>query len=270
MSNRDARFAIEGDAVLCLNNTVEPGAGYEDFPRQIKHYDADIGIGAAVKPTDLVLTELYTCELYAPSNTIKFTIDGVQYEADPGMTWQAWCMSAYNTGDFNFDPMGVYDSTYTYPIKDSAGMDVTLFDPISNGGTYSCKGSGGATFFIDGVAYGMTPGTTWIGWVNNSAQNTIGARVDDEPSGSFVLVGTAPIKDSNNTNVQAEQAIVQDGEYYLHNSPLDWFSVGGVVYNKPKNITWIEFINSPYNTGNFYFVYSTGVVYVENPSNMGK
>ena len=73
---------------MCLSNNTQTGTFYEEFPRQIKHYDDSIGIGAAVKPTELISAKLYTCELYTPSNTIKFTIDGVQYEADSGMTWQ--------------------------------------------------------------------------------------------------------------------------------------------------------------------------------------
>ena len=30
------------------------------------------------------------------SNLITFTIDGVQYQAEEGMTWKEWCNSEYN------------------------------------------------------------------------------------------------------------------------------------------------------------------------------
>lgn len=31
------------------------------------------------------------------SNLISFTIDGVLYQAEEGMTWEEWCESEYNT-----------------------------------------------------------------------------------------------------------------------------------------------------------------------------
>lgn len=34
------------------------------------------------------------------SNLITFTVDGVEYQAEEGMTWQEWCNSEYNTHGF--------------------------------------------------------------------------------------------------------------------------------------------------------------------------
>ena len=59
--------------------------------------------------------------------------------------------------------MGVFDKTYTYPIKNSSGSMVSSLEPIEQGGSYTCKGAEAATFFIDGVAYKMAPGTNWAG-----------------------------------------------------------------------------------------------------------
>ena len=42
----------------------------------------------------------------APKTTINFTIDGVPYQADPGMTWKQWVVSDYNTGEFELDIYG--------------------------------------------------------------------------------------------------------------------------------------------------------------------
>lgn len=38
--------------------------------------------------------------------TISFTIDGVAYEADVGMTWAQWVLSDYNNGGFALDSYG--------------------------------------------------------------------------------------------------------------------------------------------------------------------
>ena len=37
---------------------------------------------------------------------ISFTIEGVSYQAEPGMTWGEWVVSDYNTGNFEDDPYG--------------------------------------------------------------------------------------------------------------------------------------------------------------------
>ena len=36
-------------------------------------------------------------------NTITFTIDGIAYEADPGMYWHEWLISKYNTIGLEYD-----------------------------------------------------------------------------------------------------------------------------------------------------------------------
>lgn len=32
--------------------------------------------------------------------TIEFYIEGIEYQAEEGMTWEAWCDSEYNTGNY--------------------------------------------------------------------------------------------------------------------------------------------------------------------------
>ena len=41
-------------------------------------------------------------------NLISFTIDGTQYQADEGMTWEEWCNSDYNVNNYEYDEWGVY------------------------------------------------------------------------------------------------------------------------------------------------------------------
>lgn len=53
------------------------------------------------------------------SKYISFTIDGVSYMAEDGMSWQIWVGSSYNTNNF----MVFYD-TYPYTIISSSGREI--------------------------------------------------------------------------------------------------------------------------------------------------
>lgn len=39
---------------------------------------------------------------------INFTIDGTAYQAEEGMTWEQWCDSSYNTGDYTISNNMIY------------------------------------------------------------------------------------------------------------------------------------------------------------------
>ena len=41
-------------------------------------------------------------------NLITFTIDGTEYQAEEGMTWEEWCNSDYNVNNYEYDEWGVY------------------------------------------------------------------------------------------------------------------------------------------------------------------
>ena len=72
---------------------------------------------------------------------ITFTIDGVTYQAEPGMTWEEWVNSKYNTIGAYIFQKGVYvkrDSAYphidTSPYGSSNPPKNTT--EIISGGTY--------------------------------------------------------------------------------------------------------------------------------------
>ena len=47
--------------------------------------------------------------------TISFTIEGVSYQAEPGMTWVEWVVSDYNTTSFTIEgSLIVYNNQYVY------------------------------------------------------------------------------------------------------------------------------------------------------------
>jgi hypothetical protein len=62
------------------------------------------------------------------TNLITFTVDGVAYQFEDGMTWKDWCNSVYNTAEFIYDwtenQYGIYTSDYEkffiYGLKDSS------------------------------------------------------------------------------------------------------------------------------------------------------
>ena len=48
------------------------------------------------------------------SNLIIFTIDGVQYQAEEGMTWEEWCDSKYN-----IDGYRIFNGSNKYVVDSS-------------------------------------------------------------------------------------------------------------------------------------------------------
>ena len=66
--------------------------------------------------------------------TISFTIEGVSYQAEPGMTWAEWVVSDYNTTSFtNEDSLIVYNNQYVYSSSGKCYSNRT----ISAGGEYN-------------------------------------------------------------------------------------------------------------------------------------
>lgn len=73
------------------------------------------------------------------SSLITFTIDGIEYQAEEGMTWEEWCNSEYNVDGF------WCGSGYVRPAGTIvAGVDlVSPFNVIINGKAYSIASLGG-------------------------------------------------------------------------------------------------------------------------------
>ena len=73
-------------------------------------------------------------EICKISSTFTFTISGVEYIAEEGMTWADWCDSDYNTDNYAAD-VWVWDNTYTryVALNDDAINDT---DVIVNGAAY--------------------------------------------------------------------------------------------------------------------------------------
>ena len=71
-------------------------------------------------------------------NLITFTVDGVEYQAEEGMTWEEWCDSEYNVSNFIYD---IGEGGYAIFTSDRTKY---FIHPISTGdlvttGTYSTR-----------------------------------------------------------------------------------------------------------------------------------
>ena len=97
------------------------------------------------------------------SATIKFTMNGVTYEADRGMTWAEWFASDYNTtGETEGD------------IKDADGNAVSL-DAVIVGGTAYDVGFGPNLEVPEGMYLTFSSANSFTIAVNNTTKNWDGA-----------------------------------------------------------------------------------------------
>lgn len=79
-----------------------------------------------------------------PTNRIKFTINGIPYEADEGMSWADWVASDYSYGAYNFAGgfSNIVTTKYGYP-QPNYGFVSTLY--VFNVSTGNYAGRTGAT-----------------------------------------------------------------------------------------------------------------------------
>lgn len=67
---------------------------------------------------------------------ISFTIDGIGYQAEEGMTWIEFCSSSYNTKGFWCDDYDVMDEYSSFLYLSSSREGVRPSDTIISGGSY--------------------------------------------------------------------------------------------------------------------------------------
>ena len=101
-------------------------------------------------PVDSITTEgNIVFGLVEEATLISFTIDGVSYQAEEGMTWSEWCASEYNTGDSNADgnnviaPNGKFLFEESGKTIDDATSEVAVLNTeviIANHDYYSMTG----------------------------------------------------------------------------------------------------------------------------------
>jgi hypothetical protein len=94
---------------------------------------------------------------------IRITIDGSTFNAQPGMTWDEWIYSKYNS-----DPKFYVKDNMIFDINDRfvyhpSGNAVTVSDAIADGVAYKVS----TNFTINGIAYYAVNAPTWADWINS-------------------------------------------------------------------------------------------------------
>jgi len=71
---------------------------------------------------------------------ITFTIEGTEYTAEAGMTWEEWCNSSYNTGNFYIFEQAVYNENHHYLLSEDTSDTVLKEESIISGANYQSNG----------------------------------------------------------------------------------------------------------------------------------
>ena len=90
--------AVSDSRVWYVENSMNFGNG---------HYSGDNSLG--VRPVIVISRNLIT-NINGPTKIIYFSIDGVNYQAEDGMSWRQWTNSKYNTGGFELYNYCLYAS----------------------------------------------------------------------------------------------------------------------------------------------------------------
>ena len=112
---------IRGGDRLALNYTADAAVQAHAVSEEI----AEIIITVDWDESATTASESPEAEAEA-NNTIVFTLDGVSYQAETGMTWMDWFKSGYNTSGFS----------KTTPVYNSDLSPINLSDVIEEGVTY--------------------------------------------------------------------------------------------------------------------------------------
>ena len=158
-------LATDISATICLSNWVDGVASSGTF---VKHPDMN-----SLQTGDSGIPNGWIVEDYVETNLITFTIDGVEYQAEEGMTWEEYINSEYNT-----IPLTI---TWTF-VTDINGVNAIKFDNREVYCTEEIIPNYDylfmlITFTIDGTQHQAVNGMTWADWVN-SEYNTGGYFIE--------------------------------------------------------------------------------------------
>lgn len=146
-----------------------------------------------------------------PKNLITFSIAGLMYQAEPGMTWEQWIESEYNhhlwywgsnydTSDNKYQENETYITLYIHQwinyviFKQDSGEDViyseTKDDLIIPNYDYQLRSQYGdeinfydtklITFYIQDYMYYAEEGMNWYEWCDSMYNTSEGAAVDGD------------------------------------------------------------------------------------------
>ena len=158
------------------------------------------------------------------TDRILFSISTTPYQADPGMTWGEWVVSAYNTGGFITSGSNITTefAPSDYLLRTADGTAVTITEEIIANHAYGFGPQGTTTHSFTvynsitdtTTSFSFDAGMTWGEWVA-SDYNTSGYYVEE--------LGSYPVKSASGYNVldsegavHRDDAITANGEYSLN------------------------------------------------------
>ena len=148
---------------------------------------------------------------------ITFSIDGINYQADDGMSWNQWCFSDYNTAGYALDldhyvrkdgyciATAVSDGTTDYRVKRSdvisAGYNYALYNPDApTPGLYDANGDLLADWDTLVNIYGMIDGGDFDdvdSYANSPAE--IFSNNEELASGTKLIISKDMLNSANST-----------------------------------------------------------------------
>ncbi len=200
---------LEGK-VTTLENTKPDMSGYvttEQFETALGAYITDIDtlVGGGIEGATL----------------ITFTIEGTEYQAEDGMTWNAWCASAYNTGGYTnaSGADGVYygDTSYMVETRDGDTQDLVEGSDliISGQAYYHWENVTLISFTISTTTYQAEEGMTWGEWLESEYSVGYSSYVADE-NGVHYGLSYITTQDSFDSRVFGTDVIMNGYAYVIY------------------------------------------------------
>lgn len=166
-------------------------------------------------PTGTLLTWLQENGTKQGGTTrISFTIDGKEFYAIQGMTWEEFV----SNGDFNPGEFFTYNNTIVtsdYSTVQYNGVNVTPTDIIQANTNYTLASPATLiSFTIGGTSYQAESGMTWAQWVDSSYNTgsfmNVGTWIGNQ-NGQSVVIMNGKIK----KNVKPSDTIQESTAYFL-------------------------------------------------------
>ena len=245
-------YTMERNMVL-QNNTYQnlnnPGsAEYINPNSRFKSYIIEDEMG---DPLGIAFYELEYSSVTATGssvndNKVSFTIDGITYYAGENQSVFSWVNGSDNTAGFKLQTVAGRSV-----LVSSSGGIVKLGNRTMNsmsiigiaGNEYRIESPSEptiVTFKINGNNYSGEDGQTLEDWVL-SEYNTYGFSIKDQK----VTLGTKVVE-------QNKTEIITQGSSFTFVAEKIKFRIAGTEYTADKGMTWLQWVDSGYNTDGFY------------------
>lgn len=189
---------------------------------------------------------------------ISFTIDGVEYQAEEGMTWGEWCANEeYNTDGYKLnDSNRVVSSSGT--LVELGGNAVLASSSPSAGVTYMTSGVTTLTITnsddnSESITFFVPVDITFQNLVQSEYDITNGALTIDASDNRVCYNGYGLYTQSGSYFANTYNTHTANGTFYYSSVNLISFTIDGESYTAEEGMTWTEWLaNNDYNTSGFW------------------